>query len=42
MRRSTTDKPRRERIAAMPYTSDSRDWSNFLGGAALLSEASVP
>ena len=37
--RSSSDKPRRERIAQMPYTSGTRDWSNFLGGAALFSQA---
>ncbi len=28
--RSGTDKPRRERIAQMPYSSGSRNWGNFL------------
>lgn len=28
--RSSTDRPRRERIAAMPYSSNARNWANFL------------
>ena len=28
--RSSTDRPRRERIAAMPYSSGARNWANFL------------
>ena len=28
--RSSTDKPRKERIAQMPYASGSRNWANFL------------
>lgn len=28
--RSSTDKPRKERLAQMPYASGSRNWANFL------------
>ena len=28
--RSSTDRPRRERILAMPYSSGARNWGNFL------------
>ena len=28
--RSSTDRPRRERITAMPYSSGARNWANFL------------
>lgn len=36
--RSATDKPRRERLNRMPYTTAATDWTQFLGGAAAAAE----
>ena len=35
--RSGTDKPRRERLAQMPYSSGSRNWANFLASCRVCS-----
>ncbi len=36
--RSSTDKPRRERLNRMPYTHGATDWARLLGGAAIVTE----
>jgi hypothetical protein len=36
--RSSTDKPRRERLQRMPYTNGATDWARLLGGAAAVVE----
>ncbi|CAL8462237.1 g1768 [Coccomyxa elongata] len=36
--RSSTDKPRRERLNRMPYTNGATDWTRLLGGAAVVTE----
>ncbi len=40
--RSSTDKPRRERLAQMPYSSGSRNWANFLASCRVRSSRMTP
>ncbi len=36
--RSSTDRPRRERLQRMPYTDGATDWARLLGGAAAVAK----